>query len=325
MSTKTLFIDGRELVITDNSTKKLRYIILDGKKEDVVEHIIEDAQDTFREFKYAKFFPRIGLVISDQEGGTFMSADSVKAIIYVSLSHYHERIPKMLEYQGTIELTSALEHEIAHLYHQRQSNYLVLKAKIRNKTYVKAIRAIPLYKLIFHEWYGYLRVEVQDFFMKLLSEGIADHIRKTGAEKIEFDEDYFNYFHEAAVKAAVYFKQQFQAIIPKEKALAAQKKVKEFKALTNGCPYRIGPHMVYTILYFNKNVDLEDIFKMKSYHKFARLYAETMLVNKREPIVVSTTGKFNAILDYNELLAEIQASYKKSNSSKSLWKRVFGR
>lgn len=317
-------IDGRELVITDKSTKKFRYIILDGKKEDLVKHIIEAAQDTFREFKYAKFFPRIEVVIRDKKGGSHMSANSVKPVVYVNLSHYHERIPEMLEYNGTVGLTGSLEHEIAHLYHQRQSNYLALKAKIENRTYVKTVNAIPIYKAFFQSWYGSWRVEVQDFFMKLLSEGIADYIKHAGAEKIEFDEEYFGYLHDVAMGVAVNFKQRFQAIAREEKSLAAMKRFNDFKDSIKDSPYRIGEHMVYTILYFNKNLDLEDIFKMNKFHRFVRLYAETMLVNKKKPIVVSTTGKFNAILDYSELLAEIQALYKKSNSSKSFWRRVWG-
>src|SRR3989344_2823142 len=271
MSTKTVLIDGRELVITDKSTKRYRYLLIDGKTVDFVEKIIESAVRTCKTFRRAAFFPRIKILIKDKGPGQ-MQAICTESLIVVYLSTCYAVIQESMKESRSYDLRTHLdfsfEHEITHLYHEKASGYLSLKNEIYERTYVKAASSIPRHKAMFREWYAIWRSQIQDLFMRLLSEGVAIYIAEFGEEKILFDEKEFGLLHQRAMDHAYRYIAKFEEISNEKNVNAARKKVMDHEEEIDNIVYDIGMHMIYAILYFNKNMKLEDIFKMKKYHKF---------------------------------------------------------
>ena len=74
--------------------------------------------------------------------------------------------------------------------------------------------------------------------------------------------------------------------------------------------YPVGHHMVYSILYADHDLKIEDLIKIELF-EFYRKYESCILSKNFKPVISITSGRGE--LDYRKTLAELELAYKKGH------------
>ena len=212
-----------------------------------------------------------------------------------------------------------IAHELNHLWQTKTASY----AKILQVN--KRLNSLPsentdIWKSLFHKRLTSaldVRRALFDFIELLMVEGIGffggkystkgiyysqksmmDHYNTSKNKISEIEKTYDTFF--------MYIKKIYGSNDPFER----RKKISELEnllSIKNFDIYHIGLHMVYTILYVDKDSSLEDVAKM-SYIQFIRKYESCMQELDLKPVVSYNSRK--GMMDYSTLLELANGAYK---------------
>lgn len=218
-------------------------------------------------------------------------------------------------------MAGILTHELMHLRHFQLSEY----SKTRN-TSVRLNSVIE--KTEVNDILSFLQLIRKDLYLmleKIIQEGIAKfrQSQKTGYvydRRVEYTKDYFvkeynisnQAIHELLPLLHKIFIEYNKYLEYNSGSLDfVERNFKKIKILVNGNPpyymiYKIGFHMVYTILYVNKDIDINMLAKM-DYIQIIKLYEKSVLSEGKRPIISYTSR--NGVFDYVGWLENINDTY----------------
>jgi hypothetical protein len=225
----------------------------------------------------------------------------------------------LIQLSGFKTIYNSLAHEIGHLRHNQINDIFKIREKIDEKLgdsfYIQkyyldwhAKKEINLFNL------NHLRSFFRGFIELINSEGIATFCQYS-TKGVKFDERTFNHTYDAAKEGAEIAIELIESHytfikenIDKKEKEEFEKEFDEFTKKLHHITYNIGYHVIYSIIYFDSKITLEDAFKLKLYQSF-RKYESLMLSNDKDPIITISSRK--GIIDYNKLLAELQVVIRK--------------
>ena len=289
---ETFFIGGREVIIRYNHEEDLARF----------KEIIHKACETQ---KVAAFFPKITFVLKEEKVGEtpayVIPGNTLKRriIVYLNATHFSQQTIQ----RQPRELLETIVHELTHLWHDEISKTLQRNAKAQKrlaKLLYTQFKSQPNVKKPFFALRGKLFL----LFHDLIAEGIAIYCETQTRGKLPFTEEVWSYLYNDARKRTANIEQDWgQFIILLNSAQPQYLKMDAFEICTrllNDLKYQVGMHMVHTILYFDHNLQLEDLTQMKPF-KFIREY-ETTMKNKR---VVSMTNQIHHLNGRMRLLRHV--------------------
>src|SRR3989344_442725 len=207
-------------------------------------------------------------------------------------------------------LCMTIFHEFCHLWHHDVSKNI----RIARKRYESLFEQDKLLNKKLKKKFKSSMINIADIrhllfilFIKFLEEGIAMFIELERDNKIKFDKGGYDYYYNNAKNLAEELKITYDLTLRrcKEKIQKSLFIVSDFIQYINHCCYGIGFHMIFSILYFNKNKPIEEIILLSPY-KFVELYESIMLKNEQVPVIsMDKEGIFSyklAMKDWKKLI-----------------------
>jgi hypothetical protein len=204
-------------------------------------------------------------------------------------------------------LYACLTHEITHLWHEYSSKIFSKYHKHYKKISNRNSNRIKLTVISKRSTFiAQLRILFFELFRAFLFEGLAKYCEKFYTKEIKLDDkSYFKKIYGHADSQVGLFSLEWKVFI---EVLENNRYDKErlnglllsFQTLYRSS-YIIGYHMVYTIIYTDKNISIEDIAKM-NYIKFINTYERCIKLNRFKPVVSLRSGK--GIINYFTLIKE---------------------
>ncbi len=313
-------VDGRKLIVFDES-----------KADDEIKNIIRESfLEVCKNDKIAKNFRVIKLVMQDKFVGmtTFgptpvfhRGNDVSPAMLFHEELRQNEKmihinIPKLEElfrynYHGSAsfmkkKICSIIAHELAHIWNFYVSNILSNGRKISGRLSNRISRLMKSVHISNEQKENLeaLRVHIHNFKVAIMDEGLAKYYELASQKELPFEKSKFDELYVKAKNVSGDLKYMWGHYMGGDKWFES----KLFSAITGrtGLYHHIGIHVVYTILYADQKISLDEIRKM-SYFKFIKKYESCVKKEGQQPVVSLTSGK--GILDYKRMLDQLMKLY----------------
>ncbi len=279
-------------------------------------------QTFFEPLAYVNHFKNINLIASVLEKnewflriGKLRTTDTIYINIDSLIANANE--PELV-------LKNCIVHEIMHLVHNIKSNYSSIglvesrfSSKLSFKKYVLDLGHNSSLRDIIRDFRSlYFRIigdTIREGLAMIESELFADN------QQICFTEDIWKEKYENAADAVSKFNKRLEQCFNAIEAYLASDSLKDTKSNMKiiqevnstlhekiWIRYIIGEHIIHTILYFNKELDIEALINM-NYIKILREYEKCMIKKGQTPLISYSSGK--GVFDYALTLDKLNNYY----------------
>ncbi len=289
-------IDGREIILIYKTVVEERIKVI--TKEALL--------DVCSNEEVGKKFPVLyGIFLDKYPHETSIDLDAMengKATIYLSPHYLKEKINRYQKKQAVLELKLLFIHELTHLWQEFETRVLSRNQAVAKRLVqkIKAAQALSP-PTVEQEAIGALRVMLREFLRRVFAEGIAKYCEELQRGAI-FSEETFKELHTYAEEEIKDIKEQISL-----NPITTIRSIREDFIIKS---YPVGHHMVYSILYADHDLKIDDIIKMELFD-FYRKYESCILSRGFKPVISITSDR--GILDYRKTLAELELAYKKSH------------
>jgi len=289
-------IDGREIILIYKTTVEERI------KEITKEALLDVCSN---EDVGKKFSVLYWIFIDKYPHETSIDLDAMengKATVYLSPYYLTNKISRYQKKQAVLEMKLLFIHELTHLWQEFETRVLSRNQAIA-KRLVKEIKAAQALAppTVEQEAIGALRVMLREFLRRVFAEGIARYCEELQRGTI-FSEDTFKELHIYATEEIEDIKRQISS-----NPVTTMRSIRDDLIIKS---YPVGQHMVYSILYVDHDLKVDDIIKMEMF-EFYRKYEGCILSKGFKPVITITSGRGE--LDYQRTLAELELAYKKAH------------
>ncbi len=201
------------------------------------------------------------------------------------------------------EVSALIDHEITHLWQEVTSQMLtardqaILKLKVQQEKMLK--RAILPKELDLKE----IRLTLLNFLLLLRLEGQAQYDQRIISEKLRFEQSHLEwYYSQVAKHSALNLASTWNEYLQSVKQRRPNDKVMDSLGDMYLKAYDLGGHMIFTILYYDKEMSREKIAKMGIF-RFVKLYEKAIHETLGHKPLVSATSK-QGIIDYSKMVSE---------------------
>ncbi len=291
-------IDGREIVIQNKSKVK------------DIKFLIEVILATCKVEKIAKKFPKITFIIEEHKskeqvfmsGSAWVNSDEIEEGLVIVHLNANEIIKNKKEVIKQ-KLPPVIVHELTHIWHDHTSKVMQKYIKITRKTSEKVRKKIS--DIIDEEPdLKEVRTLLIRFIWGTQIEGLADYCRYP----YSFEERIFQKLYLIAKDKGEKTKELFEKFLINQDLKRIYEKTTKKLAERLVSMYKIGHHMVYSLMYINHEMDIEKVAKLSPY-KFVKKYEAAMKLKGLRPVVSLTRG--DGIIDYNRMVSEWWATAKR--------------
>ncbi|GEM_PF-5838926 len=287
--TETYFIDGKEVEIIYETNQ--------NEDTDAIKRLI---LDLCTNFDICKAFPKLTFILKlldNKNAGevTRKDLEEGKRIVYINA------IPETIK---NLKFTAAvIRHEIAHIYNYEKSKAYRDWPKIIKK-FKLIIDASNIEQSIKKVESFDARIILAAFIRKLIGEGLGAYFNLFTNKTVIYHKKNFEIFYSLGLKSAINIKSAWDQY-KKTKNQHTFKKLTE--ALSMG-EYTIGLHIIYSILFLNREAGLDYLFAlepMKCIQEYERLMRakKDFTTDINTPLVSISSKK--GIIDYSTLLKEL--------------------
>jgi hypothetical protein len=234
------------------------------------------------------------------------------------------------ENESGLVLKNCIVHEMIHLWHNIKSRYSSIglvesrfSSKLSPKKYVLDLGNNSSLRDIIRNF--------RELLFRILGDIVREGLAMIGSElfsdnqKICFTESVWREKYGGAAntvsKLNKKLEQCFNAIEaylannPSNDAKSNMKILQEINSVLHEkiwVRYLIGEHIIHTILYFNKDMDMEQVINM-DYTQIIREYEKCMIEKRQTPVISYSSGK--GLFDYASTLAKLNKYYELSRNN----------
>ncbi len=282
-------VEGREVIIENTTTTS-------------IPHITASILGVCKEYEVAKLFPKLHFVIVPNNGK--------QAGYVISDSHENSKIHLMdnIEDDSKEFIYKVIVHEISHLWHFEDKKLFLRQ----NEAYRKL--SIAISKKVKVETSSQKKINLassrkylKEFLLKIILEGFAEVCQRIVMQKLTFSEPNFEILYGIAEKEVLNINILWKKWIEEaENSLTWLTLIQEIESYTKNL---IGIHILYSILFMNHNLSLEDLRHLTPF-KMVQMYEVIIMQKGKKPVFSITSG--NGILDYRRMVRELAAVYEAS-------------
>jgi hypothetical protein len=229
-----------------------------------------------------------------------MWMDDIRQIIYVNLY-----------YLDKTNINQVFIHELAHLLNFNLSQVQLWKKKyheISKKKIIKSVKKDSSKDLATHIYN--IRFWFQNFFIRVINEGVADYYLYLRNNEIIFGEEYFDQLYDVAKDEAYIVN---DGVVNNFKNwninISINRLQQDINCSIGKSFYKIGPHIIFTLVYSGLNYF--ELIKKKPF-QLIRIYENYMVKNHMQPVI--SFGNDRGIISYKRLLSLLKEVYEKKKN-----------
>lgn len=282
-------IDGREIIIVD-------YAKLNKEEKAAFRKTILLACTSA---PIARYFPKLEFHVESETKYSFAKAWIKREEILQSRAIVHINASQKLT-AGTIV------HELTHLWQELTAG-AVRKEMQANRNLLKALTQKMESTGLGESEMADLRFFFSSLFQGMFTEGLATYCERLIEGNVQFGDGEFA----AGYAETRRYAEKILAVIQESYKKGSQRKKfllhELLDTLISRGMYKLGYHLVYTILFIDHETDIETLGQMRPF-AFIKKYESCILSKGLQPLVSATSGR--GLLDYQRLVAEWAAAVK---------------